>query len=330
MEFLVRAEKGGTRRFFHHASTQDNVLGSCEAASPSVKQERTVFIDGPYGLHRPLRQFGSVILLTGGVEVTFIMPCLRDIVAGWKQEAQQQSTGKRHTVTKRVRFVWVIKSYTQLSWFEEQLQSVLEDVAECRRLQPDIPIEIDMTTHITCNETLEGPVAICSQTHTRGLYSPVPLTDVDERGPTALNNGVTVQPVPSSSSSNQQRQAQEGSLPSGCCCMSHVRDENETISKKSLCICSEHTPAATTSTQTQSVEKSPSNSTSTISGRPQPRAIIRKVLEKAEGESAVAVCGPKGLSDDVRRSVVALSDERAVHKGTGAQGIYLHVEGFGW
>lgn len=43
--------------------------------------------------------------------------------------------------------------------------------------------------------------------------------------------------------------------------------------------------------------------------------VTRKVLEKAEGESAVAVCGPEGLSDDVRRSLVALSDERAVHRG---------------
>jgi hypothetical protein len=66
-----------------------------------------------------------------------------------------------------------------------------------------------------------------------------------------------------------------------------------------------------------------------VSGRPMPRTIIRKVLEKAEGESAVVVCGPRGLADDVRRSVVSLSDERAVHKGTGAQGIYLHVENFG-
>jgi hypothetical protein len=56
--------------------------------------------------------------------------------------------------------------------------------------------------------------------------------------------------------------------------------------------------------------------------------IIRKSLERAEGESAVIVCGPPGLADDVRLSVVALSDERAVHKGTGAQGIYLHVENF--
>ena len=67
-----------------------------------------------------------------------------------------------------------------------------------------------------------------------------------------------------------------------------------------------------------------------FSGRPHPRSIIRKVLEQALGESGVVVCGPEGLVDDVRASVVALSDERAIHKGTGAQGVYLHTEAFGY
>ncbi|EFE31399.1 metalloreductase transmembrane component, putative [Trichophyton benhamiae CBS 112371] len=65
-------------------------------------------------------------------------------------------------------------------------------------------------------------------------------------------------------------------------------------------------------------------------GRPNIDNIILSTLEVAEGESAVVVCGPSGLSTDVRRNVVSLSDERAVHKGTGAQGIYLHVEEFGF
>lgn len=67
-----------------------------------------------------------------------------------------------------------------------------------------------------------------------------------------------------------------------------------------------------------------------LSGRPNSRNIIRKTLEQALGESAVVVCGPQGMVDDVRRSVAGLSDERAVHKGTGAQGIYLHTEAFGY
>lgn len=54
------------------------------------------------------------------------------------------------------------------------------------------------------------------------------------------------------------------------------------------------------------------------------------MLEQALGETGVAVCGPGALAADVKAAVVGLSDERAVHRGTGAQGIYLHVEGFGF
>ncbi|KYK56365.1 hypothetical protein DCS_03365 [Drechmeria coniospora] len=60
--------------------------------------------------------------------------------------------------------------------------------------------------------------------------------------------------------------------------------------------------------------------------RPDIEALIREPVEQAWGETAVAVCGGKELVARTRNCVAKLSDERAVHKGTGAQGIYLHVE----
>lgn len=60
--------------------------------------------------------------------------------------------------------------------------------------------------------------------------------------------------------------------------------------------------------------------------RPDIEALIREPVEDAWGETAVVVCGGKEIVARTRNCVAALSDERAVHKGTGAQGIYLHVE----
>jgi NAD(P)H-flavin reductase len=60
--------------------------------------------------------------------------------------------------------------------------------------------------------------------------------------------------------------------------------------------------------------------------RPDIAAFIRKPVEVTGGETCVAVCGGKSLVANVRNTVASLSDERAVHKGTGAQGIRLHVE----
>ena len=61
-------------------------------------------------------------------------------------------------------------------------------------------------------------------------------------------------------------------------------------------------------------------------GRPNIANFIRNPVELTGGETSIAVCGGKSLVAAVRNSVASLSDERAVHKGTGAQGLHLHVE----
>lgn len=66
------------------------------------------------------------------------------------------------------------------------------------------------------------------------------------------------------------------------------------------------------------------------SGRPDLKALVWKLLDQANGETGVGVCGPLGLSSMMRTIVATASDARGVHKGTGAEGIYLHVESFGW
>jgi len=60
--------------------------------------------------------------------------------------------------------------------------------------------------------------------------------------------------------------------------------------------------------------------------RPDVEAFIRAPVEASGGETSVVVCGGPSLVSRVRNCVASLSDERAVHKGTGAQGIQLHVE----
>jgi ferric-chelate reductase len=60
-------------------------------------------------------------------------------------------------------------------------------------------------------------------------------------------------------------------------------------------------------------------------GRPDIMTLLAAPIESAKGESAVGVCGPFSLVTAVRTAVVTISDDRAVHKSTGAQGIYLHV-----
>ncbi|KAJ5542589.1 hypothetical protein N7461_008592 [Penicillium sp. DV-2018c] len=337
IELFIRAENGGTRRFFKYASKSDSVLGDGQAVS-----RQTVFIEGPYGSIRSLRQFDSAVLLAGGMGATFIIPLMRDVVLAWKMESdgrsQRTATGTaRLAATKRLRFVWVIKSRSQLAYFEDQLQRLLADVEECRRTRPDFDKEIEVSIYITCDDKLDPPTATLLPHQTEDTSNLNDSTqsasqDVSEKGkipPYTVTVESTSPPGPVLTG--------QGCLPGGgCCCTTQIEDEDEEVSTKCTCNCSG--PTALPSEKVESGVKLTRNQPSTagsliashtLTGRPMPRVIIQKVLEKAEGESAVVVCGPRGLADDVRRSVVSLSDERAVHKGTGAQGIYLHVENFG-
>lgn len=63
-------------------------------------------------------------------------------------------------------------------------------------------------------------------------------------------------------------------------------------------------------------------------GRPTFNNLLERRVRQAQGETAVAVCGPLGLSVAVRSAVVKVSDDLAVDKGSGLAGLYLHVENF--
>ncbi|GAD98847.1 predicted protein [Paecilomyces variotii No. 5] len=340
LEFLVRAEKGGTGRIFQYASKNHNVQNNA-----AVSGTKTVFLEGPYGAMRPLRQFDSVVLMAGGMGATLVVPLLRDIVEDWKNECAVQTTASslrflkvsRFAATKRIRLVWVIRSRSQLSWFEPQLRSVLADLETCKRAQSDFDRTIELTVYVTCDEKLNNKPAYSKlpsysdpiqQTPAISAFGGEKLEDkVVEK------EGVSIHTAPVSAS--QRRSPHDnnpGYLPGGgCCCCDMAIEEEDGISIP-RCTCSGPAPPEKlpSSSRSSREERIPHYPITLLSGRPNPQSIIRKVLEQAEGESAVVVCGPPGLADDVRRSVVSLSDERAVHKGTGAQGIYLHVEAFGW
>jgi hypothetical protein len=142
--------------------------------------------------------------------------------------------------------------------------------------------------------------------------------------------------------SDRSERVQNACRPDGTCCCRTAVDETSPDNIESCCCCSSKkvSDPSSTSRPNSQISSTPSSTTKpkllvhpsikVYSGRPKTRDIIRKSLEQALGESAVVVCGPHGLVTDIKQDVCALSDERAVHKGTGAQGIYLHTESFSY
>lgn len=287
LEFVVRAHTGGTRKFHRHA---------CQCLPPQSDECRTVFLDGPYGRIRPLEQFDTVVLLAGGTGASFCIPLFRDLV--------HLKISHLPLVTRRVRFVWAVKSRGQVSWFSHALGESL------RAIEGANGLEIDVSIYVTCDPSLTAET-----TRSGSPASAMDLETVNTINENAEDDG------------------------NGCCCMETVKDEDAVLKlEEKLCRCSlqeksgENKPDQRSSSEGSSVQgtfKLP-ESVKFVTGRPNIRAVVLKELEHAFGESAVVVCGPHGLVEATKTDVVELSDERAVHKGTGAQGIYLHTESFSW
>lgn len=319
MEFFIRAQGGGTRGFVAVAEKRRPMQVDVQCGP--------LFIEGPYGTHRPLRQFDSVVLFGGGMGVTFVIPLLRDIVSAWKSERDEQylTRRKRLSVTRQIRFIWAVKCRAEISMFESQIHTVLCDVNECRRLNRKFNKEIKIEIFITCDKN--SPDAPLPHNHDgyrrENFQSHIELFDLTTH---SRNNTVNITVPEKEAEKNCRNEYPECSSPTpgrkgsntcNCAISSVSREQTGSDSDHSA------------EESTQLLSSNPNTHPHIMSGRPSPRAIIRDLLETAAGESAVVVCGPGGLADDVRLSVVCLSDERAVHKGTGAQGVYLHVENFG-
>lgn len=231
--------------------------------------------------------------------------------------------------------------------FSEQLSSVY---AEFQTLQEQLRgIKLEVTVYVTCDESFtEEHRSLLSnvtapKTTSAAQFKAVEHGTVEVRSRTSgekqrkedIKDKVKEITTTSSRSSNDD--ANECGTDNKCCCRTTV-DEASTSTPKPCCCCTpaNAVPATSSRSSTSSIAQ-PRKQTLLVhpaiqifSGRPQTKDIIRRSLEQALGESAVVVCGPHGLVSDVKQNVVELGDERAVHKGTGAQGVYLHTESFGW
>ena len=334
IELLIKRKAGATKRIFSRAQ-------ACQRL-PSFKEDLEkpgdkfiAILDGPYGCMRPLAQFDSLFLIAGGSGASFTIPLMKAIINGWKKSANRLSTSRtfltrpERVATRYIRFVWVVKSMEEVGWFTSQLHRLASEVADLRKESHNVNVKVHISIYLTCDTRLEEGLPRKATSSGNARQDAGTSIAQDEKTPFANMCG------------NDKK----------CCCTSVIEDEDgakANSAKRTACNC------ATLTTEKTAVNEEVSMSSTTkgtnsdlgeprfeeksapliessinfVTGRPQTRNLIRSMLERACGESAVAVCGPQGLNDDVRNSVVTLSDERATHKGTGAQGIYFWEESF--
>ncbi len=247
-------------------------------------------VTGPLGAPPAWEAYESLILISASTGASYTLPIL--------EETLLHST---NTCTKRLSFLLSVKDRCHIEYYEERLKKAL---AHAKAVGIELDIEIAITG--------EG-FSDAGKGHSRESKDGYSSVTTDEsrtlmersKPPQAL-----VQSVTSSSTSVSSRN--EPFEAKACSCDLNEKSESEGVS---ACCCG-------------SAQKMPKTDAQIIYSysRPNIAAFIRRTVEITGGETSIAVCGGKSLVSTVRNSVVSLSDERAVHKGTGAQGIHLYVE----
>ncbi|KUJ20617.1 ferric reductase-like protein like transmembrane component [Mollisia scopiformis] len=256
----------------------------------SVEVSHLALIDGPYGSSHADFACFDTIFLISGSTGTTFT---LPILLDIASRAQSQKLP-----IKRITFLWIVKNTAWVSWISKELSSAAEKLNA-------VGIELDIRVHVTCDDDFttgaesgdDGKDCDCECDKSLGPCCCINVDDADTVREIVDEKGTKI------TSKSSDTQIKVNSRSSGS--SSSLKSGNGVKSRVLSCA-------------------------RFYSGRPDLFEMLWERLEIAEGETGVAVCGPLGLSADVRRSVVRCSDERGVHKGTGAQGVYLHAECFGW
>jgi ferric-chelate reductase len=285
--FILRSRRGFTNRIHKTASmSQTSILPQSNKELEETRSDSTyiAMIGGPYGAsHSDPAAFDTVLMISCSTGITFMLSNLLSL-------AHRSQNGSKLPL-RVVDFIWVVKQVSWTSWVASELASAVTTLEANG-------IEVKVTVHVTCDDTLTG---------------------FDEgKGTSDCGCDLSLGP---------------------CCCDTDVQEAN-TIEGDDITALenenktgNEKTTAASSQISNDVVVKSDRTSlpfATFVSGRPNLNGILWDLAEQAEGEMGVYACGPLGLSTEVRNTVASVSDERAVHKGTGAEGIYLHVESFCW
>ena len=253
------------------------------------KGNYTVFVSGPYGMPPRLDIYETVILISASTGASFTLPILEDLI-----------TNASTNCIKRIDFLLTTKQGEEIDFYVNRLHEFLDRAKE---------VGVELLVHVAV--TRGGSSSSLPTT------SSILPTTTEEK---SSSRSSTIDDKPPTSNSKQTQQTQAKS----CCRAVNNKSSGGTgrgqdIEDKALSL----TPRRPLSDASGASADSHVHHSTT---RPDIAAFIRGPVEATGGETKVVVCGGPSLVAKVRNCVASLADERAVHKGTGAQGIGLFVE----
>ncbi|KAF3904201.1 hypothetical protein ABW21_db0200540 [Orbilia brochopaga] len=294
------------------------------------------FIDGPYGSPPVWKTFETVVLIATSTGITFTLPVLEEIAAD-------------PACVRRIRFYWTVRHVSDLKLLTKRLARLC---VQARGNGVDVLINIA----VTCGTMKHTHGAITtSEFNSSGRASSESTKESREKS--LKEPKVGLETVKDDEISPLGVQTQDPSAPTASCCsnkptpvsapgpsqqatpakpfQSHLRSSSGSTTTSSSSSGSDDAPCCcaagngkNTCCETICTCGFSAGDISFSCGRPSIDKMILPAIEAAEGESVVACCANRRLMDDVRNYVAKICDDRAVHKGSGAQGVLCWTEGF--
>lgn len=266
------------------------------AASKQGNRKHIAFVTGPLGNPPVWAAFETLVLISASTGITFTLPILESIV--YRSEV---------SCVRRVDFLQVVRKRHATSCYIERLHAALV-AAE------NVGIALTIRIAVTCERC--GCCGSNCQCHNFDSAPPLQQTIVAEKSGLPRDESVTL-----SDSITFDAPGAPATRPSSSSTSSSLDKEEAftSIDAKS------RSPSPRSNDEGTRLSSS-RNQIIWTNSRPDVEDFIRRPVEATGGETQVTVCGGKSLVACVRNRVAALSDERGVHKGTGAQGIALFTE----
>ncbi|KFZ05864.1 hypothetical protein V501_07951 [Pseudogymnoascus sp. VKM F-4519 (FW-2642)] len=283
---LLIEKRGGFTKRLHAAATKQQNAGV------------TAIITGPLGRPPTWAAFETLILISASTGITFTLPILESIV--------NNTDGL--TCVRRIEMLHVVRKRDSTDCYIERIKTAITAAERAG-------IALTVRIAVTCG-TSTGTKSCCGSNCQCHNFEMAPNLAVEVSNPAAA------------AAASQKSDVEKGIIPietkpiTETSSLSITPSSTEKGEITSTII--SRPSSARTNSETTSLK--PSRQIIYSSSRPDVGAFIRRPVEATAGETQVAVCGGKSIVACVRNHVAALSDERGVHKGTGAQGIALFTE----
>ncbi len=326
----IRERKGFTKKLYKYAENNQSLDGST--------QYLPVVIEGPYGRHRDFKQFDTSILLGAGSGMSFIFPIAVDIVRSALEDPIK-------VVTRQLKIILVVQFLKDLKHYDNYIDELLKSRREVY-LKTGKKLVVTVHIYTTC-ESFEQKYDI-EMDVIKENKAEVKTNVVDAASRSGSESesfiGVKEQDISEINDTNTCGNDEIcGCKKQPCCCVSNDIDVFPITTTSTTTEKHEISDSAHIEDQIEDKNKQKSPSTNITAqqkksgkiiyktGRPKSiRRLILPLIEKSRGETGIASCGPTSFNQRISNEAIKISDERGANKGTGAQGIYIHCETFGW